>query len=90
MYLLIMQEIRVAKDYEAKTVYLPSRSFGAVTINIWVQMRGSGNPRNNKVIKPKNIDYKAAKLKVIFGVKNQVNLGRHDEIWKLLDWNGTH
>ena len=90
VYLLIIQEIRASKDYDGNKVDLPSRSFGTATMNIWAQIKVPGHPGNRKLIKPKNSDNTTAKLEIIFGVKYLPTLRRHDEIWRLLDWNCTN
>ena len=60
---------RASKDYDRNKADLPSRSFGAVTMNVWIQLQGPGYPGSKKTIKPKNSDYKAAKLEIMFGNK---------------------
>ena len=90
VYLLIIQEIRASKDYGGIKVDLPSRSFGTTTTNIWAQIKVPGHPGNRKLIKPRSSDNMKAKLEIIFGVKYLPTLRRHDEIWRLLDWNCTN
>ena len=89
VYLLIIQEIRASKDDGGIKVDLPSRSFGTTTTNIWAQIKVPGHPGNRKLIKPRSSDNTTAKLEIIFGVKYLPTLWRHEEIWRLLDWNRT-
>ena len=89
-YLVIKLDLRASKGYDGIKVDLPSRSFGPAMMNIWAQIKVPGHPRNRKLIKPKNSDNKTAKLENIIGVKYLPTLRRHDEIWRLLDWDCTN
>ena len=89
-YLVIKLDLRASKDYDGNKVDLPGRSFGTATMNIWAQIKVHGHPGNRKLIKPKNSDNTTAKQEIIFGVKYLPTLRRHDEIWRLLDWNCTN
>ena len=89
-YLVIKLDLGASKDYDGNKVDIPSRSFGTATMNIWAQIKVPGYPGNRKLIKPKNSDKTTAKLEIIFGVKYLPTLRRHDEIWRLLDWNCTN
>ena len=89
-YLVIRLDLRASKDYDGNKVDIPSRSFGTATMNIWAQIKVPGHPGNRKLIKPKNSDKTTAKLEIIFGFKYLPTLRRHDEIWRLLDWNCTN
>ena len=86
-YLVIKLDLRASKDYDGNKVDIPSRSFGTATMNIWAQIKVPGHPGNRTLIKPKNSDDTTAELEIIFGVKYLPTLRRHDEIWRLLDWN---
>ena len=87
VYLIYTLDFRASKDYRGIKVHLPSRSFGTATLNIWTQLKVPGHPGNGKLIKPKSSDNTTAKLEIIFWVKYLPTLRRHDEIWRLLDWN---
>ena len=89
-YLVVKLDLRASKDYHGIKVDLPSRSFGTATMNIWVQIKVPGHPGNTKLMKPKNSDNMTAKLELVFGVKYLPTLRRHDEIWRLNDWNCTN
>ena len=89
-YLVIKLDLRAGKDCDGIKVDLPSRSFSTATMNIWAQIKVPGHPGNRKPIKSKNTDNTAAKKEIIFGVKFLPTLRRHDEIWRLLDWNSAH
>ena len=54
------------------------------------KQKALGTQEVKKAIKPKNSDYKAAKLKIIFEMKYLPTLRRHEEIRRLLDWNCTN
>ena len=90
VYLVFKLDLRASKDYDGIKVDLPSRRFGTATMNIWAQLKVPGHPGIRKLIKPKNSDNTTAKLEVIFGVKYLPTLRRHDEFWRLFDWNCTN
>ena len=89
-YLVIKLDLRASKDYDGNKVDLPSRSFGTATMSIWAQIKVPGHPGKRKLIEPKNSENTTAKLEIIFGVKYLPTLRRHDEMWRLLDWNCTN
>ena len=90
VYLVFKLDLRASKDYDGIKVDLPSRSFGTATMNIWAQIKIPGNPGNRKLRKPKNSGSTTAKMEILFGVKYLTTLRRHDEIWRLRDWNCTN
>ena len=69
VYLVFKLDLRATKDYDRNKVDLPSRSFGAVTKNIWIQTGDPGDPGNAKSDKAENTDYTAVKLEIMFGDK---------------------
>ena len=88
-YVIIKLDLRASSDYEGNKVDLPSRTFGAITMNVRLQIKGFGYTRSKRATKPKSTEYKVAKLEIKFGDKYLPNLHWHDEIWMLLDWNCT-
>ena len=89
-YLVIKLDLRASKGYDRIKVDLPSRSFGTATMNFGAQIKVPGHPGNRKLIKPKNSDITTAKLEIIFGVEYLPTSWRHDDKWRLLDWNCTN
>ena len=89
VYLVFKLDLRATKGYDGNKVNLPSRSFGAVTTNILIQTTDPDDPGNAKSDEAENTDHTAAKLEIMFGDKNLPTFRRHDEIWRLLDWNCT-
>ena len=89
VYLVSKLILRARKDYDGNKVDLPSRNFGAAATIFGIQTREPGDPGNAKSDKAENTDYTTAKLKIIFEIKYLPTLRRHEEIWRLLDWNCT-
>ena len=89
-YLVIKLDLQASKDYDGIKVDLPSSSFGTATTNIWAQIKVRDHPGSRKLMKSKNSDNMTAKLEIISGVNYLPTLRRHDEVWRLLDWNCTN